>query len=92
MPGGRRSGWNQRLPAPLDVGRRRKLTTLAGVRSYVLSLPVERQSKQGWQIVTGALLKAAEDGSVASVDAAVRLAIMIDRGPPVPPKPHGKRG
>ena len=75
-----KADWSRPLPSPILIGRRR-LKTLACLRSHLLALPADRQSKRGWHAVAGALLDASRGGDVARLTMAVSLARMLDRRP-----------
>jgi hypothetical protein len=70
--------WSRKLTEPIEIGRR-KLTSLADVRSHILSLPEDRQRKAVWQNAAECLLNAAEGGDPTHVSVALRFARMLDR-------------
>ena len=69
--------WSRPLAKPVDVGERRKLRTLADVRSYLLKMPEERQSKVAWQSIAREIMDAARSGKTIDLTVPFALARMM---------------
>jgi hypothetical protein len=69
--------WSRPLSKPVDVGERRKLRTLADVRSYLLKIPKERQTNVSWQSITRQIMAAAQSGETIDLTIPFALARMM---------------
>jgi hypothetical protein len=69
--------WSRPLAKPVDVGRARKLRTLADVRAHLLKIPKERQSNLAWQNITRQVMAAAEPGATIDLTVPFALARMM---------------
>ena len=69
--------WSRPLSKPIDVGERRKLRTLADVRSYLLKIPEERQTNANWQSITRQIMDAAQSGETIDLTVPFALARMM---------------
>jgi hypothetical protein len=69
--------WSRPLAKPIDVGQRRKLRTLADVRSYLLKIPEERQTNVSWQNITRQIMAAAQSGKTIDLTIEFALARMM---------------
>ena len=69
--------WSRPLAKPIDVGRARKLRTLADVRMHLLQIPEERQTNVIWQKMTQDILDAAESGRTLDLTIPFALARMM---------------
>ena len=61
----------------IDVGRARKLRTLADVRAHLLQIPEERQTNVIWQKMTQDIMDAAESGKTLDLTIPFALARMM---------------
>ena len=77
MPRSPKSDWSGPLSKPIDDGQRRKLRTLADVRSYLLKIPKERQTNVGWQNITRQIMDAALSGETVDLTIPFRLARLM---------------
>jgi hypothetical protein len=69
--------WSRPLAKPIDVGQRRKLRTLDDVRTFLLNLPEERQTKLAWQNIAREIMEAAQSGETIDLTVPFALARMM---------------
>ena len=77
MPRSAKPDWSRPLAKPIGVGERRKLRTLADVRSYLLKIPKERQTNVGWQNITRQIMEAAQSGETVDLTIPFALARLM---------------
>jgi hypothetical protein len=61
MPRTGKPDWSRRHAAPVDLGGRRPLRTLADLRDHLIRLPEERQQWPAFEYVARLIPEAAED-------------------------------
>jgi hypothetical protein len=69
--------WSRPLAKRIDIGRARKLRTLAAVRMHLLQVPEERQTNVIWQKMIQDILDAAESGDTLDLTIPFALARMM---------------
>lgn len=58
-------GWQRRFDDPIPLPDGRELKTLRDAGHYITALPEATQRKPEWELATGLLLSAAENGGTS---------------------------
>lgn len=74
-------GWSARLAHPMAIQGGVTLWTLMDAGNIILATPERHQMRREWQSAAGKLMRAAETGALADIEAATKqmeLALLLD--------------